>query len=230
MQILSHRGYWKTPEERNTLTAFERSFRLGFGTETDVRDLDGRLVISHDPPSAEALPAETFFELYRQCGMGLPLALNIKADGLQSLLIRSLTEFAITNYFVFDMSVPDLLVSLRQGLTVFTRQSEYEREPALLAPAAGVWMDCFENEWMQIESIESHLSQGKRVCLVSPELHRRDPSLFWSHLKTWSLSASANLLLCTDLPEEALAYFASAPEGPTNPRISPENPSSTPCR
>ena len=54
IEVISHRGYWKTPEERNAPVAFERSFSLGFGTETDVRDCvrDGvsELVISHDIP------------------------------------------------------------------------------------------------------------------------------------------------------------------------------------
>ena len=39
MQVISHRGYWKAASEKNTQTAFKRSFSLGYGTETDVRDL-----------------------------------------------------------------------------------------------------------------------------------------------------------------------------------------------
>lgn len=35
MIILSHRGYWKETHEKNLPIAFERSFSLGFGTETD---------------------------------------------------------------------------------------------------------------------------------------------------------------------------------------------------
>jgi hypothetical protein len=41
MQILSHRGYWQHPSEKNTEAAFRRSFLLGYGTETDIRDRDG---------------------------------------------------------------------------------------------------------------------------------------------------------------------------------------------
>ncbi len=50
MIILSHRGYWKSEEERNQEVAFHRSFDLGYGTETDIRDIQGKLVISHDMP------------------------------------------------------------------------------------------------------------------------------------------------------------------------------------
>jgi glycerophosphoryl diester phosphodiesterase len=45
MKIMSHRGYWRGEDEKNTTTAFSRSFDLGFGTETDVRDALGQLVI-----------------------------------------------------------------------------------------------------------------------------------------------------------------------------------------
>ena len=52
MIVLSHRGYWKTPAEKNTAAAFRRSFDLGFGTETDVRDRGGELVIATTRPAA----------------------------------------------------------------------------------------------------------------------------------------------------------------------------------
>ena len=90
MKILSHRGYWKSDNEKNTRIAFERSFLLGFGTETDIRDLNGELVISHDPPVSERnyVTAIDFFKLYKSLGDGLQLALNIKSDGLQEKLMK----------------------------------------------------------------------------------------------------------------------------------------------
>ncbi len=151
MLILSHRGCWKRPNEKNTEAAFVRSFALGFGTETDVRDANGRLVISHDPPAlgANPLPFDAFCRLYKDHGGdALPLALNVKSDGLQTLLKAALEMHEITNYFVFDMSVPDGLECLRHGLPVFTRRSEYETQPSFYEKAAGVWMDCFhEPDW-----------------------------------------------------------------------------------
>ena len=38
MEIISHRGYWKNVEEKNSSKAFKNSFDLNFGTETDLRD------------------------------------------------------------------------------------------------------------------------------------------------------------------------------------------------
>jgi hypothetical protein len=210
MGILSHRGLWRAPEEKNTTAAFLRSFELGFGTETDIRDCDGKLVISHDPPEARAepLPLHVFLDLYDRHGNGLPLALNIKADGLQSRVCDHITAYGIRNYFCFDMSVPDTRGYLAQGLQCFTRQSEYEPDPTLYARAAGVWMDAFERDWVGERDVERHLTAGKRVCIVSPELHRRERAPFWSALRTWTFDAPrGDVLFCTDWPVEAKECF-----------------------
>ena len=50
MRVVSHRGYWRDDAEKNSLPAFERSFALRFGIETDLRDAVGRLVVSHGIP------------------------------------------------------------------------------------------------------------------------------------------------------------------------------------
>ena len=63
MIIISHRGYWKCVDEKNTEIAFSRSFELDFGTETDVRDCLGKLVISHDMPDGSEIHFEEFLSL-----------------------------------------------------------------------------------------------------------------------------------------------------------------------
>lgn len=193
------------PAEKNTSAAFIRSFRLGFGTETDLRDFDGRLVISHDPARAEvALPAESFFEIHRSFDSRLPLALNVKSDGLYGMLAPLVERFSPASWFVFDMSIPDALGWLRIGAPVFTRQSELEPDPAYYNRAAGVWLDAFYDDWWTSDIIRRHLDVGKRVCIVSPELHGRDPSAVWGQLASAdNLVADPRLMLCTDRPEEA---------------------------
>lgn len=208
MTILSHRGYWKTLDERNIPLSFERSFKLGFGTETDLRDADGKLVISHDPPGADALSFDTFLELYSAHGPGLTLALNVKADGLQALAKAALNSHGVTNYFFFDMSVPDALGYLKNGLTAFTRLSEYESAPSYLYEAKGVWADMFLSDWIQESDIAGFLEQDKQVCLVSPDLHKRPHMGFWERVKGWNCVRNDALMLCTDLPEDAKEFFA----------------------
>ena len=120
MKFLSHRGYWNYDYEKNTAIAFERSFSLGFGTETDLRDLNGEVVISHDMPSVGVLTFSEMLEIYCKYDKPLPLALNIKSDGLQKKVKSKLLEYGVENYFLFDMSIPDHLVSLKHGLKCFT--------------------------------------------------------------------------------------------------------------
>ena len=207
MKIISHRGYWHTIPEKNSMAAFELSFALGFGIETDVRDFDGRPVISHDLASVECPSLEAMLELHKRINPSLPLALNIKADGLQDSLSVLLARYQVENYFVFDMSIPDTLAYRKAGIRYFTRESEYEPTPALYDQASGVWMDCFLDDWIADSHISRHLQAGKQVCLVSPELHRREHQPFWDRLVQMPSAASENLILCTDYPEKAREQF-----------------------
>jgi hypothetical protein len=209
MEIISHRGYWHSPEEKNTSIAFQRSFSLGFGTETDFRDCGGQLVISHDPAHGGALPVADVLAKLAAINRTLPLAINIKADGLQEMIKAALTAAHIENYFLFDMSVPDALQSLKAGLRCYTRHSDVELHPPFYAQAAGVWLDAFAGEeWITDDVLGAHLRAGKKVCLVSPELHRRPHAAFWRRLKASPFSVDTQLTLCTDLPEEARGFFA----------------------
>lgn len=208
MRILSHRGFWTHPEEKNTVEAFRRSFDLGFGVETDIRDFDGELVISHDPANGACLRLNEFFQIYLSFASRPMLALNIKADGLQPLLDQCISRHQIESYFVFDMSIPDSLAYLRAGFSVYTRQSEYETEPAYYSQAAGVWLDQFHGSWFDDSVIEKHVAAGKPVCLVSPELHKRPHEAAWRNYRALERRIGKDcLMLCTDFPEQAHEFF-----------------------
>ena len=209
MKILSHRGFWLTAAERNGAVAFARSFDHGFGTETDLRDLNGAMVVAHDPPCAGAMAAEELFALHARNDTTLPLALNIKSDGLQPLLAALLERFAPQDAFVFDMAIPDMLGWLGTGIPVFTRHSDVEPEPVLLERAAGVWLDRFHSDWWDAAVIRRHLDKGLRVCIVSPELHRCDHRPVWEMLAASDLPQSGQLMLCTDDPAAAKELFGN---------------------
>ena len=208
MLILSHRGCWEIDEEKNRLIAFKRSFSLGFGTELDLRDDRGVLVVSHDSPDSNSMDFKSLLEVYCEFDKGLFLAINIKADGLQKLLVDLLNEYQIENYFVFDMSVPDALGYLNLGMKAFTRESEFERDPAFYEQANGVWMDEFRTPWITPQRIKHHLNNRKKICIVSPELHQIDHLARWKDYKAVSRNVDkGELMLCTDFPEEARRYF-----------------------
>ena len=95
MIVLSHRGYWKEVSEKNLSIAFERSFSLGFGTETDIRDYKGELVISHDIADEKCISVKEMFEIYNKYDNTLPLALNIKSKIILSLICLFLMDLDI---------------------------------------------------------------------------------------------------------------------------------------
>ncbi|CNH69966.1 Uncharacterised protein [Yersinia frederiksenii] len=207
MKIISHRGYWNNNDEKNSLTAFERSFDLGFGVETDVRDLNKTLIVSHDMPCGGELTLKELFKLLE--GRNLPLALNIKSDGLVDQLNQIIKEENISDSFVFDMSVPDQFSYIKNGnISVFTRMSEYERDATFYEECEGVWLDAFHSTWYDMNLISTLLSDNKQVCIVSPELHKRDDyKMLWSLMRGSEISKDDRIILCTDFPVDAAEFF-----------------------
>lgn len=204
MNILAHRGVWNTPDEKNTVEALKRAFCNGWGIETDVRDYCGRLVISHDIASDESPLLGEVLSVYREVKGNSFLAINVKADGIQKLLVEELDKYRISNYAVFDMSIPEQVVYKKMQIPFFTRQSEIEMYPVMYSDAAGVWMDEWEEGWIEKKIISRHLENGKLVGIISPEIHGRDYWNLWNCLKEMD---SERIFLCTDIPEKAKEVF-----------------------
>lgn len=212
MEILSHRGYWKNEDEKNTLESLKKSLAEGFGFESDVRDYKGKMVISHNPAGEFSPDVEQVFKELQSYQDKYCFAINIKADGLKDMLLEQLQEHGIENYFTFDMSVPQMVEYIGKGIRVFTRQSEYETVPVFYKESAGIWIDGFENlDWITEELLLNHIQNGKYVCIVSPELHQREYREFWKKLKSMKLNFKY-VMLCTDKPWEAEEYFNTGEE------------------
>lgn len=207
IEILAHRGWWLEPAEKNTFVAFGRAFDSGFGVETDLRDALGNVVISHDVPHSGEKSFDDFIALVSQYDFSPMLALNVKADGLQALARKGLGEYC--NYFFFDMSVPDCLGYKKSGLTFYSRKSDIE-EPSFYAECSGVWLDNFSSGALDVESLKKYLMDGKRVALVSPELHGFEYNNYWALLKEFIVNnpkGQNQISLCTDYPGDAKEYF-----------------------
>lgn len=203
MEIIAHRGFWLTQDEKNTEKAFLRALSNGFGIETDFRDYKGELVISHDIPSGNEMSADDFFKLYSTQNMKTFIALNIKADGLQGKLKELINKYNVQNYFCFDMSIPDTLGYIQSNLKIATRHSEYEQEFPFYTSSDFVWLDCFKSDWFGEKEINQHLNNNKQVCIVSSELHKRDFTDSWWKYK----QIDGKLMICTDHPQQAREYF-----------------------
>lgn len=208
MEIISHRGFWSDKCDKNSLASFKRSFELGYGTETDIRDLDGTIVISHDMPTSDNMPLtlDALLALYATY-TPKTLALNVKADGLQEPVARLLNKHTIENYVLFDMSIPDLIQTSKAGLKFVTRLSEYELEMPFDNLSSGVWVDEFNESWVTPEAIFKLSHTQCRVFIVSSELHGRDHIPQWLELKKNRIHELNNIVLCTDFPRRAEEYY-----------------------
>lgn len=207
MKILAHRGMWYNEEEKNTLTALERAFKSGYGIETDIRDLNGKIVISHNPANESCASLDELLTIWGQYDSCPLLALNIKADGLYLYLEEIFKRHGLmeTDYFLFDASVPEQYVYLKRGYNIFTRSSEFEEKISFWKNSKGVWLDQFTECRHIAEVLPKLLNFGKTISVVSPELHKRDNTEIWKLL--YQYKDRKNLILCTDIPEEAEEFF-----------------------
>jgi hypothetical protein len=209
INILAHRGCWDENNQPNSFEALKSALSAGFGIETDFRDCNGEIVVSHDPPKGNPLAARTFFELYADLGAVSRIAINIKADGLQDELATLIAqaEIPMENCFAFDMAVPDALGYISIEIPTYTRLSEYEVDSAFLDLSAGVWVDNFTGRFAQVAVAERLLAGGNRVCIVSSELHKRDHKALWNEISDAGIHKHPFFELCTDFPEAAHQFF-----------------------
>jgi len=203
MKIIAHRGFWASESEKNSKIAFDRAFDQNLGIETDVRQYNNHLIISHDPVCDLKLTLKIALSNWNGSQL---LALNVKEDGLAISIKELMVAYSQENWFVFDMSIPDTREQLKAGNPIFVRMSEFEREPAWLNHAKGVWLDNFESIWFGIDTLLAIFEQNKKVCIVSPELHGRNYQPLWEMIKP--LAKDNNLILCTDFPGKALSFFS----------------------
>ena len=64
INIIAHRGLWSEDVNfQNTKLAFQNALKNGFGIETDIRDSNGELVISHDVADKNAMKLIDFLDL-----------------------------------------------------------------------------------------------------------------------------------------------------------------------
>ena len=95
MEIIIHRV--------NTIKKLE-TVDSNFGVEIDIRSNDGKLILQHDPFEY----GDSFDEWLKSYKHG-KIILNIKEEGLEDYIIKSLNNHHIDNYFFLDQSFPFLI-------------------------------------------------------------------------------------------------------------------------
>lgn len=209
-RIYAHRGHNWQKHGQNTLASIVSSFQSGYSVELDLRLLDGRIVLSHDPITAPPsqictlIEALDVFSAQPEIDLFRPrLALNVKEDGLSQLLPQE----GQTPHFYFDMSIPELVTYMKKNRNVAHRLSEFEAPSKYLQPKTGatIWLDAFESDWFIDGGVEEHFEGVSEIVVVSPELHRRPPASVWNWCKkNWELYP---LSICTDFPDDFWAHL-----------------------
>lgn len=199
-RIYCHRGIWECKENQNTTSAIAAAVDRGMAVETDIRDLNGELVISHDAPSS---PNNDVLDLLK---LNATTALNIKSDGLLKLDFPSVQRLLKgVNSFAFDGSIPEMLNFRKANLPHALRISEYEQELSWETPY--IWLDAFISDWWIEGELLNKFSEKHFVVVVSPELHGRQHLKVWDKVIEQISDGNHNLGVCTDLPDEFLRAF-----------------------
>ena len=208
--ILSHRGIWDNPLEKNSKKALFKALNNGFGLETDVRyDRNKGLVISHDvlQEKKRILRFEDLLLEYKKVESNAYLAINIKSDGLQKYLREILFNYKIKNYFLFDMSIPDLISGTKYKLNQYARYSNLEDPYKFADFTNGVWIDNFSSEMISKSELINLTKKFQNLAFVSPELHGNKYKEYWDFVKDFNKNIELNIMLCTDLPMKANNFF-----------------------
>lgn len=205
-RIFAHRGFWKSDPNHflhtpNSAEALRLASDEGFSLETDIRDHEGRLVISHDIPNHDCLDFSWIMDNFKNQSC---LALNIKSDGLIDLFKKQpLHQKFNKRFFFFDLSFPESVKYREAGYLVADRVSDLEI-PQIINEDY-IWIDAFHYDWyLDSECFLSLLNSSKNLVLVSPELHHRDPFKSWDKIVNMFINYE-NLSICTDYPD----YFRS---------------------
>ena len=198
--IYAHRGCWSSEVEMNSIDAFHLAHANGYSIETDIRQKDGKVVISHDSPiSSESLVLEKLM------GLQTSFAINIKEDGLHRFLVDKIEWIEASNSFVFDGSIPEMYRFRKLGIPHALRLSEFERTIAWKTHA--IWLDSFNEDWWINEESILNLFEESKVVVVSPELHGRDPRFVWDFLANMRASGRFEFSICTDKPNELQSWL-----------------------
>lgn len=213
-RIMAHRGLVSSAAEENSLDALLGALRAGLSVELDIRDQDGEICISHDPPLAgKSLRLVEFLELALEIlplGSRQRIALNVKSDGLAKMLVPMKDLLLTETVFFFDMSVPQVSTYWKSHVPVALRVSELE-DPGLISGLFGnrpapllFWCDSLGNDPQRI--MKKWEGFGGQRFIVSPELHGHEVEPVWRWFRSQVVSG-ADLFLCTDLVTEAQAFF-----------------------
>ena len=160
MEIIAHRI--------NTINQL-KNLNNNLGVEVDIRSNDKNLIICHDP-FTDYINFEEWLSFYNHG----TLILNVKENGLEKELLKTMRSFKKDNFFILDQSFPYLVNTIKTGeKRCAVRLSEYETINTVLTlkiKLKWVWIDFFTKFPVNFEIYKILKKNNFKLCLVSPEL------------------------------------------------------------
>ena len=160
MEIIAHRI--------NTIDKL-KNLNINFGVEVDIRSNDKNLIICHDPFS-DYINFKEWLSFYNHG----TLILNVKENGLEEELLKTMQSLNKENFFILDQSFPYIINTIKNGeKRCAVRLSEYESINTVLSlkdKLCWVWIDFFTKFPVDFEIYKILKKQNFKLCFVSPEL------------------------------------------------------------
>lgn len=142
---------------------------IKYGIECDVRCYDNNIILSHDP----YVTGEYFNDFIKYFKHKF-IIINIKTTGIANDILNILIENNILdNFFFLDLSIPEIISLKNKTKNIAVRLSEYEPlEQVLLFKdlVKWVWVDCFNDLYLNLDKYDILRYNNFKICLVSPEL------------------------------------------------------------
>lgn len=171
------------------------------GVEIDLRSWGNTIIVTHDV-FTEAEDLKSWLRSYDH----ELLILNTKEEGLEEEILKTIHDVGVEAFFFLDQSFPYLVRTLKSGETrTAVRMSDFESSTTatqLKIRPDWVWVDSFSGDWQHLLIHAKELKQlGYRLCVASPELHGRQSSEEFGHLKSIVSELGFNIdAVCTKVP------------------------------
>lgn len=143
-----------------------------YGIECDLRNYNNKIILSHDP----YLDGEEFEDFLKYYNHKF-IIINIKTSGISNDILNILIKNNIKIFFFLDLSIPEIMSLKDKTDNIAIRLSEYEPiEQVLLFKklAKWVWVDCFNDLYLDNDKYLFLKENNFKICLVSPELQNHD--------------------------------------------------------
>ena len=151
---------------------YANSIPTDYGIEFDIRDSNGKIIVTHDP-----FTEGEEFEIFLSHLTNRFLIVNIKSEGIELKALELLKKYRFENFFLLDCSFPAIIKLSKLGeKRIALRFSEYENCANIIDnkdKAMWVWVDCFNNFPLTKKIEEIFHAHNLKICIVSPELHNK---------------------------------------------------------